>query len=500
MTLPLLAATDLAKSYGAVVALRSANLSVAPGETHALLGANGAGKSTFVKILTGVVPANSGTTEIDGAPVRFGSPARAREAGIASVFQDPALVPDLSVLQNLRLTRTPLDRVVETLGTMGLEGLDLRENVRDIPLPFLRMIDLARALAHDPRLLVLDEITAALPTDLASRVFEVMQRQKESGGSVLFISHRLEEVILHCDTCTVFRDGRDVASFAPREGGEARIVQSMLGESAGLVRSDVRRASKDLVGVAPRLSVRGVSSGSTLTDVTFDVRPGEVVGLTALEGQGQDRLFDGLSGVLRFDGGEVLVDDRPLLASHPASAVDAGVVLVPSDRSLALLPQRSIEENLALPMYRRLRDWGPIPQKRVKERVGEAIERMSIDTRAASQARRLSGGNQQKLTIGRWLTAGFETLLLFDPTRGIDIGTKHQIYDLIREVADSGAAVLMYTSELREISLVADRALVLYRGTIVAELPSDADEEQLLAAAHGLTPHTPPRDIPEARR
>ncbi len=501
MMIPLLAATELAKSYGAVVALRSADLSVAPGETHALLGANGAGKSTFVKILTGVVPANSGDIEMDGTPVRFGSPERARQAGIASVFQDPALLPDLSILQNLRLTNTPLDRVVDELEKMELPGLDLREYVRDIPLPFLRMIDLARALAHDPRLLVLDEITAALPTDLAGRVFEVMGRQTETGGSVLFISHRLEEVIQHCDTCTVFRDGRDVDSFAPREGGEARIVQSMLGESAALVRSDVRRPGKDLDGVRPRLSVRGVSSGSTLTDVTFDVRPGEVVGLTALEGQGQDRLFDGLAGVRRFDGGEVLVDDRPLLASHPASAIGVGMVLVPSDRSLALLPQRSIAENLALPMYRRLRNWGPIPQKHVRQRVAEAIDRMSIDTRAASQARRLSGGNQQKLTIGRWLTAGFETLLLFDPTRGIDIGTKHQIYDLIREVADGGAAVLIYTSELREISLVADRALVLYRGTIVAELPPDADEQQLLAAAHGLTPHhTSPRDLPEAGR
>lgn len=497
MTIPLLSASDVAKSYGPVVALRAANLTIEPGESHALLGANGAGKSTFVKILTGVIGATSGEITIDGGRARFGSPDRARTAGISSVYQDPALLPDLTVRQNLKLTRTPVARVRDELERLGLGGLDLREQVKEIPLPFLRMLDLARALAHDPRLLVLDEITAALPTDLAAVVFDVMARQKESGGSVLFISHRLEEVIMHCDRCTVFRDGEDVASFDPREGGESRIVQSMLGESASLVREDLRRSTADLTDVAPRLVVRGVSSGRTLSNVSFSVKPGEVVGISALEGQGQDRLFDGLGGVRRFDSGEVRVDGRVVAAGHPATAISHGTVLVPSDRALALLPQRSIEENLALPMYHRIRSWGPIRHKRVQAGVDDAIERMSIDTRAASQARRLSGGNQQKLTIGRWLTTGFDTILLFDPTRGIDIGTKHQIYDLIREVAQSGAAVVMYTSELREISLVADRALVLYRGEIVAELPPDASEEELLAAAHGLSPGDEPNDVQE---
>jgi ribose transport system ATP-binding protein len=372
-----------------------------------------------------------------------------------------------------------------------MAGLDLRENAGDLPLPFLRMIDLARALAHEPRLLVLDEITAALPTDLAQRVFEVMQRQTAAGGSVLFISHRLEEVVTHCDKCTVFRDGRDVASFVPREGGEARIVQSMLGEAAELVREEVRRSPRDLSAVAPRIEVRGVGAGRQLDDVTFDVKPGEVVGVVALEGQGQDVLFEALAGDRRFESGEVLVDGRPLSASHPAHAIARGIALVPSDRALALLPQRSIEENLGLTLYRRLRSWGPIPMRSVRAKTHDAITRMSIDTRAAAQAKRLSGGNQQKLTIGRWLTAGFSTLLLFDPTRGIDIGTKHQIYDLIAELAESGAAILMYTSELREVALVADRVVVLYRGRIVAELPADAGDEALLSAAHGLIPGTP---------
>ncbi|MCU1637918.1 MAG: sugar transporter ATP-binding protein [Microbacteriaceae bacterium] len=497
MTLPLLTATDVAKSYGPVVALRSANLIVEPGQAHALLGANGAGKSTFVKILTGVIGAGHGAVLMNGEEVRFSSPEQARRGGIASVYQDPALLPDLTLRQNLKLTRTPLDEVEKALEQMGLAGLDLNELVRDVSLPFLRMIDLARALAHRPRLLVLDEITAALPTDLAATVFEVMRRQTDSGGSVLFISHRLEEVVTYCDMCTVFRDGKDVAAFVPREGGENRIVQAMLGDAANLVREGGRRSVQDLTAVAPRLRVEHVAAGRELVDVSFDVRPGEVVGVVALEGQGQDILFEALAGDRRFSSGEVLVDGERLVARHPAAAIDRGMVLVPADRATALLPQRSIEENLALTLYRRGRSWGPIPGRAVRTKVQNAIDRMSIDTRAAAQARRLSGGNQQKLTIGRWLTAGFKTLLLFDPTRGIDIGTKHQIYDLIREEADNGAAVLMYTSELREIALVADRVVVLYRGRIVAELPAAADEEELLSAAHGMVPN--PADLEVGR-
>ncbi len=487
MSPSLLSATGIAKHYGAVIALRAANLNVTAGEKHALLGANGAGKSTFVKILTGVIGATAGAMAVNGEAVRFSSPALARKAGIASVYQDPALVPDLTLAQNFKLTGTSAPAVARELAEMGLSGVDFRDGVRDLPLPLLRMIDLARALAHRPRLLVLDEITAALPTDLTERVFEVMDRQAASGGSVLFISHRLKEVVDICDMCTVFRDGNDVARFVPSEGGEARIVKSMLGESADLVRDDVRRSVTDVSGLSPRLVVSGVSVGRSLTDVSFSVRPGEVVGVVALEGQGQDTLFDALAGGRRIDRGTVTVEGRPLVASHPAKAIDRGMVLVPSDRSLALLPQRSIEENLALTLYRRPRSWGPIPMRSVRAKVANAIDRMSIDTRAAAQARRLSGGNQQKLTIGRWLTAGFSTLLLFDPTRGIDIGTKHQIYDLIREVAANGAAVLMYTSELREIELVADRTIVLYRGGIVAETAADIGDEALLAAAHGLS-------------
>jgi ribose transport system ATP-binding protein len=490
MAQPLLQATAVAKAFGPVVALRAVDLSVAPGEVHALLGANGAGKSTLVKILTGVLRNDAGTVAVNGAEVELNSPTEARDKGLAPVYQDPAMIRDLTVEQNLRLTGADPARVRHELAEMDLDGLDLDEQVRDIPLPFLRMLDLARALAFDPQLLVLDEITAALPPDLSERVFAIMTRWKRRNRSVLFISHRLAEVREHCDMCTVLRDGRDVASFHPgREGGESQIVAAMLAEAGAQVRDVAREraARAEAEGErTPRLVVRDLLIDRQDAGVSFEVAAGEVLGLAALEGQGQDRLFEILSGNVRAAGGEILVDGRPLRARHPYDAIRRGVVLVPANRLLALLPQRPIRENIAIPLFNRIGRWGPINVGRERRQVRDAVERLSIDTRAAAQARRLSGGNQQKLTIGRWLAAGFRTLLLFDPTRGIDVGTKHQIYDLVRELADGGAAILMFTSELREIGLVCDRAAVLHNGAIVAEMPPTASESDLLTAAHGL--------------
>src|SRR5215203_1787134 len=230
MAEPLMQARDLAKSYGPVVALRSADLVVEPGEVHALLGANGAGKSTLVKILTGVIQADRGSVEVNGKPVRMRSPAEAARIGLAPVFQDPALVPDLTVSANLRMTGTDQRDVRQELDAMEL-AVDFGDFVGDLPLPLLRMIDLARALARDPQLLLLDEITAALPSDLAERVFTVMRRQRERGRSVLFITHRLNEVIQTCDRATILRDGGAVATIVPEEGGEETIVTHMLGEA-----------------------------------------------------------------------------------------------------------------------------------------------------------------------------------------------------------------------------------------------------------------------------
>jgi ribose transport system ATP-binding protein len=472
MAQPLLQATAVAKAFGPVVALRAVDLSVAPGEVHALLGANGAGKSTLVKILTGVLANDSGTVAVNGEPVRLGSPTEARERGLAPVYQDPALVRDLTVTQNLRLTGVDPADVRRELAAMDLDGLDLDEQVRDIPLPFLRMLDLARALVFDPQLLMLDEITAALPPDLSERVFAIMGRWKQRNRSVLFISHRLAEVREHCDMCTVLRDGRDVASFHPGEGGEAQIVATMLGEASAGVR-DVARERKAArerdEEEVPRLVVRDLLINRQDAGVSFEVKAGEVLGLAALEGQGQDRLFEILSGNVRAAGGEILVDGQPVTARHPYDAIRRGVVLVPSNRLMALLPQRPIRENIAVPLFNRVRRWGPINAGRERRQVSEAVDRLSIDTRAAAQARRLSGGNQQKLVLGREFASKPKLLIAAHPTRGLDIGATQFVWQELVEARDEGVAVLLISSNLEEILALADRVGVIYDGRIVAQ-------------------------------
>jgi ribose transport system ATP-binding protein len=476
--------SSIAKSFGSVVALRSVDLRVQPGEIHALLGANGAGKSTFVKILSGVFSADTGTIQVNGVRVSARRPSDAMSAGLATVFQDPALIPDLTVAQNFRLTGVDVGAVRVWLERMDMGDLDFDTLIRELPLELLRLLDLSRALAHDPQLLLLDEITAALPADQAEHVFAVMREWKARGRSVLFITHRLAEVLSMCDRATILRDGRNVASMVPGEGGESRLLEAMLGEAAP---ANLDLAVRTVASGAPvMLEAQDLHSGDQVGGISFQLRAGEILGIAALEGQGQDRLFDLLAGDRRPDSGQVLVEGKLMAARSPYDAIRRGVVLVPSDRLLALLPKRSVRENLAVPLYNRVGRWLNLVGDE-SERADKAIARLSIDTRAQRQVRRLSGGNQQKVVIGRWLATGFRTLLCFDPTRGIDIQTKRQIYDLLREIADTGASVLIYTSELPEIPLVCDRVLVLYNGQVVHEQAgATATEEGLLSAAHGL--------------
>ena len=488
----LLEIKGVAKRFGAVVALRGAALTVRPGEIHALMGANGAGKSTLVKIITGVFPYDAGSITMAGALRNFRSPAEARRAGIVSVYQDPALVPDLTLAQNMRLARVDLDAVRARLAEMDLGAVDLRAYVRDLPQPILRLIDLARALASEPKILLLDEITAALPSDMAEKVFAVMRRWRHNGHAVLFISHRMAEVSALCDRTTVLRDGATVGVTETARGSEDEIVTLMLGQDVAKAiahatpRTARRTASPD---AAPALEVRNLSLGGVLDDVSFRLAAGEVLGVAALEGQGQDELFECIAGVRRFDRGAVLANGSELRLRYPGDAIRAGLVLVPANRLQALLQQRSILENVALPSVRDLARWGPIARRAERARVASAVARLQIDTRAESEVRRLSGGNQQKVVIARWVAHGFKVLLCFDPTRGIDVGTKRQIYALVRELAEAGSAVLLFTSELPEIALACDRALVMFGGRIVAEIPgSQADEPTLLRAAHGLVP------------
>jgi ribose transport system ATP-binding protein len=342
--------------------------------------------------------------------------------------------------------------------------------------------------------LLLDEMTAALPADLTEKVLSVVGRQREAGRSVIFISHRLLEIAAICDRATVLRDGETVGVVEMNPGAEERIVQLMLGEDAAArageaLTSSRASAAEQATAARPRLSVRNLRAGVHLLDVSFEVHVGEVLGLVALEGQGQDELFGVLAGTHRPSSGELLVDGVARRFGHPADAIRAGLVYVPATRVDALLMQRSVRENIALPGSARVRRWGPVPMPDEARRVGGAIKRLQIDTRAQSEVRRLSGGNQQKVTIARWIAGGVQTLLCFDPTRGIDIRTKHEIYQLLRDLADGGASVLLYTSELEEIRLACDRVVVIVGGRVVDEMPAtEADEPTLMRAAYGLPP------------
>ena len=458
------------------------------------MGANGAGKSTFVKILTGALRADEGHVRICGVDRLVASPAQARRSGLVPVYQEPSLIPDLSVADNLRLGDTPVEPVQTWLEALGVSDVHLDDMIGHLPLATLRVLDLARALASEPDVLLLDEMTAALPTDMVERVLTVVRQQAEAGRSVIYISHRFSEIATLCDRTSVLRDGTTVGDVRIEAGVEERIVEMMLGAGLAPGTSDriaVRAPLARVQDQAPKLSVSGLRAGSKLTDVTFELYQGEVLGVVALEGQGQDELFDVLAGFDTADAGTLSVDGARKTFRHPADAIAAGLKYVPGDRADALLMERSVRENIALPFAARPRHWGPIAMRDEAARVTDAVSRMQIDTRAMGEARRLSGGNQQKVTIGRWLASGVETLLLFDPTRGIDVRTKRQVYKLVRDLAAQGASILFYTSELDEIQMACDRAVVIFGGRVVDVIDAaDADEPTLLRAAYGLTEKT----------
>jgi ribose transport system ATP-binding protein len=472
---PLLSTSTIAKAYGPVVALKSVDFAVQPGEIHALLGANGAGKSTLVKILAGVQPADAGVVTVDGQAVCFRTPADAIGAGVATVFQDPALIPHLTIAENLRLSDIEPARFQHWLAQFDLAQIDLTAMARNLPLDVLRLVDLARAMAREPH------------------VFALLAQWKAQGRSAVLITHRLAEVMRVCDRATILRDGRDVAVLDMVSADQHRLVEAMLGAPVQrLALSEARNGERHEADNVHRshgeitFQARSLTSKEIVRDVSFSVKSGEILGLVALEGQGQERLFELLAGDRQPTAGEILIGGRARHFRSPYDAVAEGVVLVPGNRLLALLPNQPVHHNLAVSLFNRIQRWWRIPGDE-SQRVGKAVGRLAIDTRAAAQVRRLSGGNQQKVVIGRWLVAGFRTLLCYDPTRGIDIQTKREIYALLRELAAQGAAILLYTSELAEIPLVCDRVLILHGGRIVDEQEAaQATESSLLTAAHGL--------------
>jgi ribose transport system ATP-binding protein len=483
----------VSKRYGGVRALENASLSIGAGRIHAILGENGAGKSTLIKILSGVVRPDAGRITLDGAEVVFDSPAAANRAGIVCIFQELSLVPELSVADNIAISNPPLrfgliDRraqrriAEEALARAGATDIHPMALVKDLPLSRRQMVEIAKALARKPRILILDEATSALTAADVAKVFVVLKRLRKEGLALLYISHRMHEIAELADECTVFRNGSNVATYPAGTKSDSEVVEMMIGRELSHV-FPAKPPRREKAG-PPLLEVRNLAWTDRLRGISFNARAGEIVGLGGLDGQGQRELLLALFGVLRGVSGEIRVAGRLVSPSSPHAAKSPGIgmALIPEDRKTeGLMLPMSVSENLSFAALERFTRGGVIDRAREAKLVAEMIDLLAI--RAGSPdipAGALSGGNQQKVVIAKWLMAEPHIILLNDPTRGIDVATKQEIYQLLRRLADSGAAIVFYTTDYAELIGCCDRALVLYDGSIRRELVGDEITERAL--------------------
>lgn len=497
---PLLELRGIAKRYGGVRALEEVDFDCRPGSIHAVLGENGAGKSTLIKIISGVVQPDIGEIRLAGQPVRFAGPSAANRAGIVAIFQELSLVPDLSVADNVCLADPPrrfglIDqgaqrrRAAEYLARLGCGDIDPRTRVKDLPLSRRQLVEIAKALALRPRLLILDEATSALTAADVERVFELLHQLRRDGLALLYISHRMHEIAALADTCSVFRNGRHVETFAHGTRTDQEIVRLMIGRDITQVYppKPAARAHAEKC-----LEVTGLGWGERLADLTFGVGKGEIVGLGGLDGQGQRELMLALFGVLRGVEGTIRIGGATYVPSSPARARSAawGMALVPEDRKTeGLLLPMAIRDNLSLAALTGLGRLGIVDGGEERRVVDEMVRRLHIKIGDADDAvGTLSGGNQQKVVIGKWLLTRPQLILLNDPTRGIDVGTKQELYTLMRELADAGAAILFYSTDYDELVGCCDRVLILYDGRLVRMLEgNEITEHAIVASALNIT-------------
>ena len=486
----------VSKRYGGVRALQHAGLVIEAGRIHAVLGENGAGKSTLIKIMAGVVAPDEGRMLLDGEPVSFPSPAAANAAGIASIFQELSLIPDLTVADNIAISNPPrrfglIDRraqrrmAEEALARSGADDIHPLALVKDLSLSRRQMVEIAKALARRPRILILDEATSALTAADVTKIFGVLKRLRAEGLALVYISHRMHEISELADECTVFCNGRSVAGYAAGTKTDNEIVELMIGREYNAVFPP--RTSRGASDAPPLLEVRHLSWTGRLNDVSLQLRAGEVIGLGGLDGQGQRELLLGLFGVLQGTTGEVLIDGRPVTISGPAVAKRKaiGMALIPEDRKTeGLMLPMSVRDNLSFAALDTLSRWGIVDAAAERAAVERIVRLLAIRTDGTDlPAGSLSGGNQQKLVIGKWLMMGPRVLLLNDPTRGIDVGTKQEMYKLLRELAEAGAAILFYSTDYDELVGCCDRVLVMYDGAIKRELIGDEITERALVGS-----------------
>jgi rhamnose transport system ATP-binding protein len=489
---PLLALEHAAKSFGSVRALEDGSIELRAGEAHGLVGENGAGKSTLVKILAGVYRPDAGRLLLDGRELRLGGPAEARTAGIAVIYQEPTLFPDLSVAENIFMGRQPLAagrridarelrrRVEALMERLGVP-LDPSRPARGLSIADQQIVEIAKALSFEARVIVMDEPTAALSGAEVERLFAVARALRAQGAAVLFVSHRLDEVLDLCQRVTVMRDGRQVFS-GPLDGlTRDDLVRRMVGRELGAMYPE-RSAARGEVA----LSVRRLTREGVFSDVSFEVRHGEIVGLAGLVGAGRSEVARAVFGIDRRDAGEVVVEGRRLPAASPTAAMAAGVGYVPEDRrEQGLVMDLSIARNASLASLGRLRRGVLIRAADERRLAADWAVRLRLRyARLTDPVAALSGGNQQKVVLAKWLARRPTVLIVDEPTRGIDVATKAEVHRLLSDLASDGVAVLMISSELPEILGMADRVLVMHEGRLTADLPrEEATEERIMFAA-----------------
>ena len=495
----LLTVEGLTKRYGATTALSSVSMEAASGEVHAILGENGAGKSTLVKILSGAIQPNSGRIHLSGADYAPRTILDARAAGIATAFQELSLLPNLTIAQNLLLPRVsprlllPASRrrvlaiAQAVLERFEASDIDPRRTVDELTLAEKQRVEIIRAFSHSPRVLILDEPTAALPD--TEWLFRQIRRVTAKGTAVLYISHRLGEVRELCQRATVLRNGRSIGTVPLVNVNDDEIFRMMVGRSPQAMFPERPPVREDAPTV---LEVRQLSGGR-LRGIDFALRRGEILGFAALEGQGQSDLFRTLGGLNPHISGTILVGGKETELSSPRKtlSVEPRIAFVPEERKVeGIFGGLKTAENISLPALGRIARGGFVTARMDAEAITDAAEAVELSRRYfAFRMEELSGGNQQKAVLARTLMTGARCLVLFDPTRGVDVGTKQAIYALIRRFVEEGGAVAIYSSELSELVHLCDRCAVIYRGRVQAEFDRAAlSEENLLTAAHGHMP------------
>ncbi|WP_246580931.1 sugar ABC transporter ATP-binding protein [Deinococcus aestuarii] len=491
---PMLTLRHASKAFGPVRALVDVSLELYPGEAHALLGENGAGKSTLVKILAGVHSPDGGVLTVGGRERHFRHPAEARDAGVAVIYQEPTLFPDLTVAENVLMGRQPLGRggridaaamntrVTTILGDLGV-ALDPTRVVRGLSIADQQIVEIAKALSLSARVLIMDEPTAALTLQETARLFRVVRSLRARGAAVLFITHRLEEVFAQCQRVTVLRDGTWVSAGPTSDYTPDRVVRQMVGRELGELYPRGEAHAGEVV-----LDVRGLTQPGVFRDVSLTVRRGEIVGLAGLVGAGRSEVARAIFGIDPRGGGEVRVNGHVVPPLSPRAAMRAGVGLVPEDRrQQGLVMDLSIERNANLAVLNRLRR-GPFMDRGAEEENARSwTSRLRLKAHGLHDAvSTLSGGNQQKVVLAKWLATGPSVLIVDEPTRGIDVGAKAEVHRTLAELAGGGLAVLMISSDLPEVLGMADRILVMREGRLVGELAREqGSEESVMSLATG---------------